>query len=338
VFAPFDRQRFLGTLDEAAGKIDAAERLGAELAARHFRRLFLVGCGAPHAAAAIPAYWAHKFTTQVEVRCIFSAELIQQKPAALDERTVVVLASHSGTTEETVEAARLLSQYQCATVGITRAEASPLAQAVQHPLTYGTDDQGYYAYTILLLALTSSFLAHADSWPLHTELMDALPALPAALADAIEASEARAASEAQDHADDPVLYVVAAGPMFPTAYVFAVCFLMEMQWMHAHALHAADFFHGPFEVVDTSTPVLVLLGEDPARPEAERVVRFCQRTTQQLVVYDSRQFEMRGIDPVIRPILAPFIVDAALTRLAAHLARERNHPLSTRRYMGRMEY
>ncbi len=59
--------------------------------------------------------------------------------------------------------------------------------------------------------------------------------------------------------------------MFTTAYVLGVCVLMEMQWMHVSRFIAAEFFHGPFEIVDETVPLILLVGEDPSRPEAERV-------------------------------------------------------------------
>jgi fructoselysine 6-phosphate deglycase len=191
---------------------------------------------------------------------------------------------------------------------------------------------------MLLQALVSAFFKEVDQWELHDRIMTSLDALPEVLADAIEANEARAKEDARIYKDDRIMYIVGAGPMFSSAYVIGVCVLMEMQWMHAHPLLAAEFFHGPFEVVDETTPLILLVGEDPSRPEAERVVRFCKKYTERLMIYDSADFEMKGIDEEVRPIVAPFVLDAALSRMAEHLAVWHNHPLSTRRYMWKTEY
>ncbi len=56
------------------------------------------------------------------------------------------------------------------------------------------------------------------------------------------------------------------------------------------------------------------------------------------MVYDSKDYEMKGIDPEVRAIVAPFILEAAVGRFADHLAVWHNHPLSTRRYMWKFEY
>ena len=108
--------------------------------------------------------------------------------------------------------------------------------------------------------------------------------------------------------------------------------------MHTFTGEAAEFFHGPFEVLDQNTPVMLFMGEDPSRPVAERVLRFCQKFTERIMVYDSKEYEMNDVDPDVRAIVAPFILEAAASRFADHLAVWHNHPLTTRRYMWKFEY
>jgi len=333
-----DRDNFIGSLEMAVKRRNQAASLGIDLARGGVRRLFFVGCGAPNKVMAVSKYWIEHVAQELEVRLYYPAEFIRLNPPALDDGTLVILGSDSGATPETVEVAEFLSQRLCITVGITQATDSPLAQAVDHPLPYGKSRQGYYARYIAQQALVGGLLKELEGWALHDDVMQALGALPGALADAMEANEARAAEEARAYKDDRVLYLVGAGPCFSTAYVSAVCMLMEMQWMHSHPIEAAEFFHGPFEIVDETTPLILLVGEDPSRPVAERVVRFCKRYTERLMIYDSADFEMKGISKEARPLVAPFVVQAALDRLVEHLAVWHDHPLTTRRYMGKVAY
>jgi fructoselysine 6-phosphate deglycase len=134
------------------------------------------------------------------------------------------------------------------------------------------------------------------------------------------------------------LYLVGAGGSSYIAYVFAACILMEMQWMHAISLNASEFFHGPFEAIDSDTPVIVMVDESPNRFEARRVAGFCRKITPRLTVLDSMNYPLAGISLEARPILSPFAADAALVRFAENLAEVRGHPLTKRRYMGKMEY
>lgn len=335
----FDREGFLQSLEIAVqGRLEAA-RLGEEMAQKGFKRLYFVGCGAPNRLMALMEYWAQRIAVNVELRRYFPAEFVHQNPASLDENTLVILGSHSGTTKETVEAAQFLQGKPCTTVGFTQKADAPLAQAVDYPLPYGETKAGYYANYLMMQALVSGFLKVAEpGWQVHETLLDSLGALPAALADAAIQNDPRATEEARLYKDDRIMYVVGAGPMFTTAYVSGVCVLMEMQWMHVHPIVAAEFFHGPFEIVDETLPLILLVGEDPSRPEAERVVRFCKRFTERLMIYDSKDFAMPGIAAEIRPIVAPLILEAALSRFSEHLAVWHNHPLTTRRYMWKMEY
>jgi len=140
------------------------------------------------------------------------------------------------------------------------------------------------------------------------------------------------------YAGDDSIYHVASGPGFTTAYVFGVCILMEMLWLHSYPIEAAEFFHGPFEIVDKQTPLILITGEDPSRPLMERVTTFCDTYAGRMMNYDSRAFTMKGIDPEIRPIVAPYILQAALKRFSAHLSVLRNQPLTTRRYMWKVAY
>lgn len=335
----FDRDGFICSLAQAGEGLQAATALGSELGKKGFTRLYFIGCGAPNRSMSIQEYWTQRIATTLEVRRYFPAEFVHQNPAAIDEKTLVILGSHSGTTPETVEVAHFLSDKPCTTVGVTQKGDSPLAASVTHSLLYGETQAGYYAAFMLTQALVSAFLKELEpGWALHEKIMTSLEVLPSVLADTAIANDVRATEEARIYRDDRIMYVVASGPMFSTAYVLGVCVLMEMQWMHVHPVVAAEFFHGPFEVVDETTPMILLLGEDPSRPEAERVVRFCKRYTERLMIYDSQDLEMKGIDPEVRPVLAPIVLESALSRVPAHLAVWHNHPLTTRRYMWKTEY
>ena len=126
----FNREELIKDLAQAEELIGTASQVGTELGKRGFKRLYLVGCGAPNRAMLLAEYWLQRYATKVDVRRYFPAEFIYQNPAALDENTLVILGSHSGTTQETVAAAEFLQDKPCATVAITQKEDSPLAQNV----------------------------------------------------------------------------------------------------------------------------------------------------------------------------------------------------------------
>lgn len=331
-----DREAMIEGFQEALKVKTQTAELGQKLA-EQVDRIYFVGCGAPNRTMLGLQYWLEHFKTSFEVRRYYPAEFMALEPL-IDERTLVVLGSKSGTTQETVNAAKWLQGKPAITVGITQTTDLPLAQAVKYPLLIGETEQSYTSMYILLQALVAGLLKAKDGFPLYEKLLRSLDALPGATVEAAVLNERRSVEEARIYKDDRIIYHLASGPMFTTAYVFGVCMLMEMQWMHSTALEAAEFFHGPFEVVDANLPLVLLLGEDPSRPLMERVVRFARKYTERVMIYDSKDFPMTGVDPEIRPIFAPYVLQAALGRIAEHLAVWHAQPLSTRRYMWKTEY
>jgi len=332
-----DKPAMLAAFSQSLKTMKDAAALGKDLASK-VDKVYLVGCGAPNRIMLGLEYWLQHHSPSLEVRRYFPAEFMAQDPARFDDRTFVLLGSKSGTTPETVSAAEFVKDRDCITAAVTQTKDLPLAKAVQHPFLMGETEEAHTGMFIIMQALIGGLMAEKDGWELQGKLMKSLAALPEAMAETQLSVEKRAAEDARLLKDDRILYHVASGPMFGTAYVVGVCILMEMQWMHSVALEAAEFFHGPFEIVDQDTPLILMLGEDPSRPLMERVERFCKKYTERLFIYDSKDYEMPGIDKDIRAIVAPYIVEAALYRVARRLAVWHNHPLSTRRYMWKTEY
>ncbi len=331
-----DTHALLQSYAATLGLLDTAAARGRSLAGQ-IDRIHLVGCGGPNRAMLPVEYWIEHYSSAIEVRRYFPAEFMRLNPKRLDARTLVILGSKSGTTPETVQAAEFLRDRPCHVLAITEKADSPLASAVDAPLLMGAGSGGG-SMLMLLLALTGAIMAERDNWELFGPLMASLPNLPQVLADVSAASDRRSAEDARLLKDDRTLYHIAAGPMFATAYVWGVCVLMEMQWMHSVPLEAAEFFHGPFEIVDNNTPIVLMKGEDPSRPLMERVERFCKKYTERLFIYDTADYEMPGIDPRIRPLVGPQVLQSALRRISDRLAVWHAHPLSTRRYMWKTEY
>jgi fructoselysine 6-phosphate deglycase len=316
--------------------LKTAAGLGREMADR-IDRVYLVGCGGPNRAMLTVEYWLEHYGPGIEARRYFPAEFMTLNPRRLDGRTLVVLGSKSGATPETVQAAKFVHDRPCHVVVITEQADSDLARAAETSLLMGAGSGGASMF-MLLQALAGGLMEGKKGWELFDPLMRSLAALPEVMAEVAQVSDRRSAEDARLLKDDRILYHVAAGPMFSTAYVWGVCVLMEMQWMHSVPLEAAEFFHGPFEIVDQNTPIVLMKGEDPSRPLMDRVERFCKKYTERLFIYDTKDFEMKGVDSRIRAIVGPNVLQSALRRVSDRLAVWHNHPLTTRRYMWKTEY
>jgi fructoselysine 6-phosphate deglycase len=335
--APFDRAAMLAELTPSVAALADAMAFGREVAPR-IDRVFFVACGSPNRAMRGMQYWIEHYSAGLEVRRYFPAEFMAQDPRRLDARTLVILGSKSGTTPETVAAAAFLRDRPCLTVGITQRADSPLGTEVQNRFLIGETPESFLGMAMIAQSLVGGLLAGKDGWPHADALLRSLTALPDVLADNALAHVARGAADARALCDDRRIYLLGAGPCFTNAYVFGVCILLEMLWLHACPIDAAEFFHGPFEVVEKDAPLIHILGEDPSRPLAERALRFGEKIGARNFVYDSREMKMPGVAPEIRPILAPYVLQVALKRISANLSVLHGKPLGTRRYMWKGGY
>ena len=319
--AVFDRAQLVAELAPSIAALEGAMAFGREIGPRIDRVIFLA-CGSPNRAMRGLQYWIEHFSPTLEVRRHFPAEFLAQDPPRLDARTLVILGSKSGTTPETVAAAEFLRGRDCVTVGITQSATTPLAAAVQHRFLIGETPESFLGMAMIAQALVGGLLAGRDGWPHAGALLASLRALPEAVADAAATADRRGIDAALALRDDRHIYLLASGPCFTNAYVF----------------DAAEFFHGPFEIVERRTPLILILGEDPSRPLMERALRFCTRQSDRVFVYDSKDLAMPGIAPEIRPLLAPYALQAALKRISANLSILHGKPLGERRYMWKGGY
>ncbi len=127
-------------------------------------------------------------------------------------------------------------------------------------------------------------------------------------------------------------YLVATGPLLGLAYQFATCNLLEMQWKHASVYNAAEFPHGPFEIVEKGLPMIVLVGTDESRDVALRAANFARRHSADAIVLDLADYKN------IHPWFAPFGLHMPLQWFISYMGIVRGHPIQTRRYMGLENY
>lgn len=331
--------KYQNGLKGALDKLETVSRFGADIARNNIRRVFFVGCGAPNRVMSSVRYWVDKYSENLETHLYFPAEFIEQQPAKLSSDSLVILISESGSTQEVVQAAQFVKENSdCQTISISSKEDAVIAQFTKHHFAYLQGMVGFEAKFMLLMAIMSSYLNEKGDWDLHTMIMKGIKALPEALALAEWTTIQKNDWLADLYKEEDFYMITASGPCYPVAYSLGVCILMEALWVRMFEGEAAEFFHGPFEIIDPTTPVILFIGEDPSRPIAERVKRFLENQTKKIIVYDSVEYRMEGIPEQARPMLAPYILGAASYGFADALSKRRGQPLTTRRYMGKVDY
>ncbi|MFB9761529.1 SIS domain-containing protein [Ectobacillus funiculus] len=311
-----------------------------ELQRKSISNIFFIACGGSSAIMYPAKYVLDREATKLVSDLYSSNEFIHRNPRQLGEESLVILCSMSGTTPETVEAAKFAKGKGAYTVALTNEPESPLAKNSARFLKYewGNDVNAFDTNLGVLYQLVFGVLHVVENNEKFVRLVTSLENLQAVYEKALQQEAENAKVFAASHAKEPVIYTMASGANYGVAYSFSICILMEMQWIHSHAIHAGEYFHGPFEIIDEKVPFIVLLGLDETRALEERALSFSKRYGKKLTILDAKEYDLAGIDEEVKGYIAPLILNRVLRKYAEELAEARNHPLSTRRYMWKVEY
>lgn len=334
----FDRDRFVRIQRGAVGIADAIQPTLDKLLAGPVERLHFLGTGGAQILM-LPAAQLLCDRSSFDVRVRYAAEAVLSSPGDVDERSLVVIPSLSGTTGESIEALAYAKSRGATTLTLTGHGDSPLAAEADHTYTnFAEDDTSSESFYLQSLLVALGIMAGCGELPEYDRIVSEIRTLPELLADAKEAFEPTAVALVDEIRDEDYHIVTGAGMAWPEAWYYGMCILEEMQWIRTRPVHASDFFHGTLELVEPGVSVVVLHGEDASRPLSERVTSFATRYTERVRVLDSRDVALPGVSADVRALVAPAVLATLLERVSAHLEVARDHPLTTRRYYKRVQY
>lgn len=334
----FDEARFLRIQSGAAalaGPIDAAI---AGLLDRGAENIFFLGTGG----AAIlmqPAVQLLQAQSTFPVFAPLSAELVAGGSRHLGRGSIVIIPSLSGTTRESIAAMDCCRARGATIVTLVGHKETPLGEGGDHVfVNFAEDDTSSESFYLQSLLVALSIMGRRGEFDGYDGFAAEAKRLPEALLAVKRRFDAEAEAFAEAIKDTPWHIVTGAGAAWPQAFYYGMCILEEMQWIRTRPVHASDFFHGTLELLEPGVSLILLKGEDACRPLADRVEAFARDKTDRLTVFDTAAEQLPGISPATRALISPIVLATMLERVSDHLARKRNHPLTTRRYYRRMAY
>jgi fructoselysine 6-phosphate deglycase len=281
---------------------EACIQLGRETAGRT-RHLYLVGSGGSYAAA-LTAKYALDSVLDLPVDAVASYELLWRDAARLDGEALVVLASYSGETEDTVAALRHARSRGARTVAIVGRTESTMAREADVVIPYASG--AIYEIPIVALILLASGLTEGTPAservaPLAAGIDD----LPGVLRRTLDVEAAKAESRARELLRDQHVYVLGSGPLSPLAYKVAMSVVMENIRIGATYSDASEWRHGPAEALERLRGTfVVLLGTDASRAVTLRTVAFCEANGSRVMTYDAADFGE------LHPLLTPVVMNS----------------------------
>ncbi|KFF31544.1 SIS domain-containing protein [Bifidobacterium bombi] len=302
--------------------------------------IYFVACGGSLVDMYVSDYVV-KSESKTLVSGLYTAnEFVHVPPAKLGCHSVVVLCSHSGSTAETVEAARVAHRAGARTIGLTYNRKADLLEESDYSFIYewGDEKRVHGNPMALMLDLTVLIIDQAEGWPQLPAFRRGMDIIDDVVGKAEDAVVPRAKAFAERYRDENMFYVLASGASYGHAYGFAICSLMEMQWLDAAPIHSGEFFHGPFEVTDRDTPFILVMGLGRTRELDERALRFLNEYAHKVEVVDAKELGLDVIDDSVSEFFNPILFYSVLSKYRQALSTARNHGLDVRRYMGKVEY
>jgi fructoselysine-6-P-deglycase FrlB-like protein len=332
------QEDFIETTKRAVAQRDRAQEVTRHIVERGIDNVYFVGCGGSLYATYPVQFLIDTVAENLTAFRLTSNEFNFRRPRRLGRRSLVVVASHTGRTKETVAAIETARNAGAAVLGVTRLSDSPLATGVDAVFTYGSEHTVWEPKHILLANIGHGLIEASGTVEDAETIAAAYDVLAEAMYEGLKEQDPRSREIAEQLRDEPIIYVLGAGPVEGVARCLSMCYLQEMQWMHAAAFNSGEFFHGAFEVVTDDVPVIVFAGEDATRPMAERALEFLRRYTKKSFLVDSRDLSLPGVPEQARAEVAPIALGAIVSRLARHFEAVRGHDLELRRYMFKVEY
>ena len=182
-------------------------------------------------------------------------------------------------------------------------------------------------------------LQQVEGFDKYDKMIEGLTNVFEAAENAANSARKSAKEFAEKYKDAPVVYVMSSGASMEVAYSTSICLMMEMQWVNSGSFHSGEFFHGPFEIVDKDVPFILLMNDGKTRPVDARALTFLHRFDALTTVVDAKDYGLgNAVDSSVITYFNPMMHTAVFRVYAEELSYVRQHPLTLRRYMWKLEY
>ena len=283
--------------------------------------------------ALFSGYWASLACLKQPVNYLLAPDITASEPPLIDEHCVVIGASYSGKTVDTLRAQRWILDRKAPLFSITRKPDAELAKGSTWAMTYESVAL-YSSPAFLTMLLTVELAKLRGEWSPEMERFEkALEDLPALLHKIYEPSRQLAEEKAKELTDGK-LVLLSGGASTMLGYMFAYDMFGEFLKAYCAFIHTGEFRHGPLEIIREGEPtMLFLLGNDKSRPIAQAGVQFSQRNGAKVVPFD-----LKELAPDAHPLLDALLLYNAQLWLLYYMACNRNIDLDHYKYMHQVPY
>lgn len=302
--------------------------------------VYFTACGGSLVDMYVSYYFLQAESKKLATGWYTANEFVHVTPNRLGKNSVVFICSHSGNTPESVEAARVAQEKGAITIGLTFNDKADLLKYSDEKIVYewGNEQEVVNNPMAIMLDMTSQILSGIEGYKKLADFTDGFNKIDTIVDNAINQVQTRTKQFAEKYQKESMFYILGSGPSFGHAYGFAICSLMEMQWLDAAPIHSGEYFHGPFEVTDKNRPYIVIKSLGRTSELDERAIKFLKKHASKVEIVDAKELGLDMIDSEVAEYFSPILFYTILSEYRSKLADKRDHSLDVRRYMGKVPY
>jgi glucosamine--fructose-6-phosphate aminotransferase (isomerizing) len=269
---------------------------------------------------------------------IETSELINEAPALLGPKTVVVAASQSGRSGEIVRLMDLARERACPVLAVSNTPDSPLGQGAAAALyTHAGAENTVSCKTYTTMLVAMELLGDLILKGKSTHRFASFHRLPEVVERYLHHWEAYVAELAAILRGVEHLFYVGRGPSLAAAGVAGLT-TKESTHFHAEGMSSAAFRHGPLEMAGPHTAVAIFAGLEPARSLNHRLAEDLRHLGARVLWIDdaagagalrlplsSSSDSIRALYRPVLEILPVQLMTLALAQLRGHTAGEFSH-------------
>jgi glucosamine--fructose-6-phosphate aminotransferase (isomerizing) len=252
-----------------------------ELSSRNVSMVYFAGSGTSYHAC-LAANYALSTLTRIFGTSLPASEFPAWVRQSRPEQTILVAISQSGESADVIAAAEAASASGIRVIGVTNTPESTMAKLTEFSLvSKAGEEKAVTATKSFTATLGAAYalvleLAQPSLGSNYTELATELMSIPHKMSETIELCQDTVRALADEMKEKEFFFLLGSGSNYPTALEGALK-LKESCNLHAEGFASREFLHGPMQLVDDQTPVLILQdGAEASEAEhlAESFMRF----------------------------------------------------------------
>lgn len=300
------------------------------------KHVYLVACGGSHANLEPLNFMLNNEAKTIHSENINAQEFADATPKACNKNALVIGLSLLGGTRETVAALAKAKECNAKVITIGGVEKCKIAEHTDYHFVSGFKDVEL-GHIGLLLRIGFELLKQFEGFKGYDEVVSKYNKIDALTKKAKIKAKREGKKWGEAHKDKKVVYTMASGILYDTAYMTSICLFMEMEWVNTNAIHSGEYFHGPFEITDQNVPFYIIKSLGRTRPVDERAIKFASKYSNDVYVIDVKDYVGNSLGKYEEYLQAIVMNEVNMTIMGEYMAA-RKHPMFLRKYMMKEDY